>query len=277
MESQPDGGRREDAMRKLTLGILASLLMAMSLPTSSAVTNANFHTRCEFVRSSGDDPIVHPGVHDGLHMHDFYGNTTTNADSTFESMRAGSTSCLFGPDTSGYWTPTLIDPKGNEVTPMRLGAYYWNRGTTVSVPPSDLRIVAGGDTSDLRVAGYTCGKGTPSSSVPLDCGSKWLKGVVIFPSCWDGVHTDSADHRSHMAYPTGKGCPSSHPVELPKLVLHFTYGITDGRGYSLTSDMFFDTMDGRSLHADFWNVWQPDALAEAVDALNAGVTQNLRD
>lgn len=43
-------------------------------------------------------------------------------------------------------------------------------------------------------------------------------------SCWDGKNVDSADHKSHIAYPssgtfesTGP-CPSSHPVRLPQLM-----------------------------------------------------------
>ena len=30
-----------------------------------------------------------------------------------------------------------------------------------------------------------------------------LRAQVFFPSCWNGVDLDSADHKSHMAYPSG--------------------------------------------------------------------------
>ena len=52
-------------------------------------------------------------------------------------------------------------------------------------------------------------------------------GIMVsirFPTCWDGVHVDSPDHRSHVAYPTtgtfesGGPCPASHPVRLPQLM-----------------------------------------------------------
>ena len=44
----------------------------------------------------------------------------------------------------------------------------------------------------------------------------WFVMEVEFPQCWDGVHLDSADHKSHMAYPNG-GCPADHPVALPEI------------------------------------------------------------
>jgi hypothetical protein len=48
-----------------------------------------------------------------------------------------------------------------------------------------------------------------------------IRAQVFFPSCWDGVNLDSADHKSHMAYPiqnyNGGDCPSSHPVHLISL------------------------------------------------------------
>ena len=32
-----------------------------------------------------------------------------------------------------------------------------------------------------------------------------LRAEVTFPSCWDGLNLDSADHKSHMAYPGPDG------------------------------------------------------------------------
>jgi len=47
-----------------------------------------------------------------------------------------------------------------------------------------------------------------------------LRAELFFPSCWDGVHPDSEDHRSHMAYPSVMDdgeCPDTHPVRVPSL------------------------------------------------------------
>jgi hypothetical protein len=90
--------------------------------------------------------------------------------------------------------------------------------------------------------------------------------IVHFPQCWDGVRLDSPDHRSHVAYPRGDVCPSTHPVKLPhiKLYVRFPQSI-GGPGYVLS--------DGTQVaHADFWNTWQQPALADLVArCLNAGV------
>lgn len=47
-----------------------------------------------------------------------------------------------------------------------------------------------------------------------------LRLEIMFPSCWDGKNIDSADHKSHMAYPNlvGDGqCPEGFPVRLVTL------------------------------------------------------------
>lgn len=47
-----------------------------------------------------------------------------------------------------------------------------------------------------------------------------IRFELMFPSCWDGVNTDSDDHMSHVAYPDlvmNGDCPSDFPVRLPGL------------------------------------------------------------
>lgn len=47
-----------------------------------------------------------------------------------------------------------------------------------------------------------------------------IRFELMFPSCWNGVDADSANHQSHVAYPdlvmTGD-CPDDYPVRLPSL------------------------------------------------------------
>jgi hypothetical protein len=58
--------------------------------------------------------------------------------------------------------------------------------------------------------------GLPSKNCPGG-----VRTQVVFPSCWDGkLPPDSANHRSHMAYPEGVdtgACPPSHPNRLVTL------------------------------------------------------------
>lgn len=58
-----------------------------------------------------------------------------------------------------------------------------------------------------------------------------LRSQVYFPSCWDGVNLDSADHKSHMAYPIGNfdsgTCPDSHPQPLISLFYEIIWNTPD--------------------------------------------------
>src|SRR5258708_3236802 len=71
-----------------------------------------------------------------------------------------------------------------------------------------------------------------------------LRAQIFFPSCWDGVNLDSADHKSHMAYPSqgdNGDCPSSHPVQLIALFYEIWYAVspfnqlTDGGRFVLSN------------------------------------------
>src|SRR5205807_1541779 len=67
----------------------------------------NFVSVCRYSHSNQDDPIVYPGAPNATHHHDFFANTTTNADSTLASLRAGGSTCRIHGDTAGYWAPSL--------------------------------------------------------------------------------------------------------------------------------------------------------------------------
>jgi hypothetical protein len=77
-----------------------------------------------------DDPIAYPGQPGKSHLHQFYGNTSANGNSTFESLRAkGDATC--GGDGKGhalnrsaYWIPAMLDGKGNVVQPDYVTIYY---------------------------------------------------------------------------------------------------------------------------------------------------------
>jgi hypothetical protein len=99
---------------------------------------------------------------------------------------------------------------------------------------------------------------------------------IVFPNCWDGVHLDSADHRSHMAYP-GKGgaCPSTHPIRLVQLSMHVQYPklLNGAQGYHLAPNN-----DGTipTPHADFINGWDQMVLENIVrTCLNPGLNCKL--
>ena len=68
-----------------------------------------------------------------------------------------------------------------------------------------------------------------------------IRSVITFPTCWDGVNLDSADHKSHMSYPIegsitdrfdydGGKCPDTHPVKVPQVMYEVIWDVS----YSFT-------------------------------------------
>lgn len=268
-------------MRKFVSGITLTVLTVAGLaivPSAhAAVGGGVFSIRCAFSHSAQVDPIVAPGRVGTLssHRHDFFGAQSTRSDSTLQSMQSGGTSCALSGDTAGYWVPSL-SKQGRTVLPRAMFAYYRSPDGAIVAPfPADLRIIAGADTRSplapnrpQRGLSWACSESGPFSSQPLDCGTRKLKAHVQFPDCWNG-YLDAFDHRAHMAYASGRKCPASHPILLPKLSLHITYDINDGRGATLSSDM--GAPAGTQLHADFWNTWNQATLDFLVAAcLNTG-------
>jgi hypothetical protein len=220
---------------------------------------------CRFTHDSGDDPIVFPGKPGISHFHTFVGNRTTNAFSTYASLRLGGTTCARTADRSAYWAPALY--QGSKLILPTLATIYYRRFTLAPVHPfpNGLRMIAGdsGATSvqRMRVTFWDCGflSPVPHSAHMLTCPGESLHLNIVFPSCWDGRHLDSPDHKSHMAYMWKGKCPASHPVPVPALATKFSYHVRGGDGLRLSSG-------GRySGHADFINAWDPEALRELVD------------
>jgi hypothetical protein len=235
-----------------------------------------FVTRCAFDHRAADDPIVYPGQPGRSHLHDFFGNRTTSASSTLRTLKKGTTNCVNQLDLSGYWTPSVrVD--GVLVNPGRMSAYYQSAGKPyqqIVAPPRGLKVVAGSAMATaaqgLKITSWDCADDNtvPASTTPPTCPLGTLALHVNFPDCWDGVHLDSPDHKSHLAY-TGKGkvCPPTHPVMLPRLRVNVRYPTTGGPTTELSSGGVF------SGHADFFNAWKPSELKKLVKkCINAGIT-----
>ena len=90
--------------RSMTLVLVVALVPALAgsawaapaAPTTSpegarpvGAERGVFATLCRFSHEAADDPIVFPGQAGKSHLHTFFGNTTTSAASTYESLRAG--------------------------------------------------------------------------------------------------------------------------------------------------------------------------------------------
>src|SRR4051794_16520278 len=142
-----------------------------------------FATLCRFSHAASDDPIVYPGQAGKSHLHDFFGNTTTDAASTYESLRAGTNTCRTAEDNSGYWEPALYR-NGAEVKPVSMKVYYRtgrHDPESVQAFPPGFRMIAGDSTATsaqaLRTTFWLCQReidpsapqpGGPSAT-PLTC------------------------------------------------------------------------------------------------------------
>lgn len=77
------------------------------------------------------------------------------------------------------------------------------------------------DSADIAIDFVCLDSGAKSKEIPKTQCSGGLRAQAVFPSCWDGVNTDSDDHKSHMSYPEGTNpdsgdCPESHPNKVSK-------------------------------------------------------------
>lgn len=256
---------------------LSQFLGTAPIPASAApdVVGA-FRFICTAGQLLKDDPIVYPGQPGASHLHQFYGNTGANANSTYKSLRqTGESTCVSILNRSAYWMPAMLDGKGNVVRPDHVQIYYKRRpksdpkcslktdprgeGECIDLP-NGLKFIFGYDmvtgkapTGSLY---YQCGgTGADSSHSPdletavVKCakatsGAK-IGAIIKAPGCWDGKNLDSPNHRDHMAYAVRDpnygfmACPKTHPYVIPGFTLQAWYSIASGddlRLWSLSSD-----------------------------------------
>jgi hypothetical protein len=262
-------------MRRL-LASLCGLLLAGALfaPAAQAAfsSNSGWQVSCTLATRASNDPIVFPGQPGVSHSHDFFGNKTTDASSTPQSLLGQPTTCKLTTDTAAYWAPTLY-VNGVAVQPEKVVAYYRTKvGPVQQAMPAGLKVIAGNGhataAQSLKVIYYDCDSGPDQhdSALPYACPGSVLDVHIKFPQCWDGVNLDSADHKSHMAYPVNGSCPATHPVSVPQLIMRISWMTQAGTGFTLASGSPY------TMHADFMNGWDQAKLQQLTrDCMNAGI------
>lgn len=117
----------------------AAWIVGPYFPTSNPI-EWKFRTHCNFSHVSNDDPLIWPNQPGKSHNHTFFGNTLTDADSTYESLRrTGGGTCGGGPlNRSAYWFPSLIKKdaiaagQDGVVKPDYAIVYYESDGRTAN-------------------------------------------------------------------------------------------------------------------------------------------------
>jgi hypothetical protein len=254
----------------------------------TTVTHHEFQMNCTVNHTAFDDPLVLPGKPGASHNHSFMGNLDTNASSTPESLLNGSgTSCTVAQDKSAYWFPTLYRGDDQVISPDKQTLYYKSGiidYTKVHPFPAGLRFYAGSpfftSPEDFKnapgtVEGFECGDSSFNWTIPDYCapGSQ-LNVRYQAPSCWDGVHLDSADHRSHMAYPVDGECPTDHPVPVPMIEMKISWPVSgDMTGVHLANMAMPDgSIMSVNWHYDFMNGWDQTVLSALTQhCINGGL------
>lgn len=278
--ARPDGDGDVDAAPGPGVGVSPVRLSPTEPGPQGRVPQ--FVVECGFSHAAPDDPIVHPGHAGRSHQHVFFGNTTTDADSTAADLARGGTTCDQQLDLASYWAPALLD-HGQVVTPTKAVAYYRPgvgiAPATVEPYPFGLEMLGGDQTAAepqaLDVVAWSCGTGSVRKATPPTCPEgRPLRMAVSFPDCWDGERLDSPDHVAHTARSRDGACPGSHPVPVPQLLLTISYPVT-GQGHDLS------LASGSLLtgHADFFNAWDEHKLQTEVEScirrgLTCGVASN---
>jgi hypothetical protein len=273
-----------------------------AIPPKDSVVGA-FRFICNAGQVLKDDPIVYPGQPGASHLHQFYGNTGANANSTYSSLRnSGQSSCMSPLNRSAYWMPAMLDGKGNVVRPDYVQIYYKRRPATdpiVADPanpqyegkaiglPNGIRFIFGFNMlnpsdSPTGAAYFNCDGPTavpghyanlPAALANCPAGNR-VGALIEAPECWDGKNLDSPTHRTHVAYP-GYGdwgylkCPAGYPYVIPTFKMGAWYSIAAGDDtskWALSSDAMFPNLPkGSTLHADWFGAWDDNVMAMWMD------------
>lgn len=280
---------------------VASLLGPKSIPSSNEPDRLGaFRFLCAPSHLAYDDPIVFPGEPGRSHLHQFFGNRSADANSTYASLRqSGESTCMNELNRSSYWMPALLDGKGNVIRPNHIAVYYKRRptsdsyfeetGTTPVILPRGLRYIFGWDSNraseqqpenDKHFQWKCIDVWTPVNA-PGDTmddalsvcspGKKLAVSIASSP-CWDGKNLDSPDHRSHMSDTVSDAstdwvnrCPDSHPYVVTEFIMtvEWTIGAEDDMSlFKLASDHMLPAgaPRGSSMHADWIGAWEDTIL-----------------
>lgn len=263
-------------------------------------SRGSFTTDCgrnENGKFNPDNVIVAPGVSNGAHhMHDYVGNQANDAFASDDDLADGATTCRDQGDRSTYYWPVLrlqngqdeddVDADGGgrdqnvgEIqTPSQVTLrFVGSPAGRVTAMPRFLRIITGdakaftnGDANANASWSCTGFEDRQSKDKYPVCpeGSQVVR-TFAFQNCWDGQNTDSANHRTHVAFARDDGrCPSGFRA-VPQLVQRIVYDVPPGPGFAV--DSFPEQLHKPITdHGDFINVFDERLMRKVVRCINDG-------
>ncbi|MFI2782368.1 DUF1996 domain-containing protein [Streptomyces sp. ALB3] len=263
-------------------------------------SRGTFTTDCgrnENGKFNPDNVIAAPGVSNGAHhMHDYVGNQATDAFSGDDDLAGGATTCRNQGDRSTYYWPVLRLQNGQDENDVDAdgGGRDQNTGEIQTPSQVTLRFVgspAGKVTAMPRFLRIITGdakaftNGDANANASWSCtgfedrqledkypicpeGSQVVRSFA-FQSCWDGRNTDSANHRTHVAFAQDDGrCPDGFRA-IPQLVQRIVYDVPPGPGFAV--DSFPEQLHKPVTdHGDFINVFDDKLMKKVVSCINGG-------
>ncbi|MFD3607590.1 DUF1996 domain-containing protein [Streptomyces atroolivaceus] len=263
-------------------------------------SRGTFTTDCgrnENGKFNPDNVIAAPGVSNGAHhMHDYVGNQATDAFSGDDDLAGGETTCRNQGDRSTYYWPVLRLQNGQDENDVDAdgGGKDQNTGEIQTPSQVTLRFVgspAGKVTAMPRFLRIITGdakaftNGDANANASWSCtgfedrqlrdrypicpeGSQVVRSFA-FQSCWDGQNTDSANHRTHVAFAQDDGrCPDGFRA-IPQLVQRIVYDVPPGPGFAV--DSFPEQLHKPVTdHGDFINVFDDKLMRKVVSCINGG-------
>jgi hypothetical protein len=269
--------------------------LADSPETQRGGSNGTFVSDCgtnEEGHFNSANFIVAPGNENGAeHTHDYVGNLDSDGFSDNESLAAAGTTCENQEDQSAYFWPVVrVRNEGSDaVDPLNahnvgdiqrpVSAKLEFRGNAVDqveAMPQFIRVLTGDAKSSTNGgananAKWTCTgfEDRITTKYPICPEGSQTVRIADFPGCWDGQNTDSANHRTHVAFADENGECQDGFVAIPQLRITLTYDLPQGEIFAL--DAFpAEQHNPITDHNDFVNVMSEDLMDQVVDCINTG-------
>ena len=243
---------------------------------------------------NSDNYQAAPGKRNGAqHVHDYIGNTTTDAFSDDDSLAAGGTSCANGDRSTFYW-PVVRDLNGvgddanadgggkdgnvgEILTPTSAQmTLHGHPGQDTEPMPQNLRMITGDAKAETNgdenvVSKWTCSGFTDRTTekYPICPSGSDLVRILDFPSCWDGENLRSNAENEAVVFPEADGRCGEGRAAVPQLRMTLTYDQPAGRGFAL--DTFPEQQHSpRTDHGNYQSLLTGEQARTAATCINTG-------